>query len=291
MVFKSAPERRANRKGNWNEHPYYGIRYPRMNHAEIAECYKSIENGGNSPNEQWEKLVLSNLPLVFTIAGDYKWSGLEFEDVVQSGVAGLMEGLKRYNRRLKNPRTGMPFEISSYVTFYIEGYMQKAVSQGGISSRIANFSGNHRNSALIFKAEKELRHEFCRNPSEKEVAERAGLPLQSVRNCRFMSAQLQRLNEDLHEANVQLPSKKPVPVGENVEMRDLCEFSFNCLEKIEQNVIKMRYGFDGRGGMTQENVAAEIGKTRSRVGQIEQRAIEKIRNHLQLGPGGAAADI
>lgn len=49
----------------------------------------------------------------------------------------------------------------------------------------------------------------------------------------------------------------------------------------EQKVLELRYGFDGSGGRTLEEVEQMLGITRERVRQIETKAFEKIRPKIK----------
>jgi DNA-directed RNA polymerase sigma subunit (sigma70/sigma32) len=47
-------------------------------------------------------------------------------------------------------------------------------------------------------------------------------------------------------------------------------------------MIRRPYTVEADGTMTQAQVAAELGLSRARVGQIEAAALEKLRRHLEL---------
>ena len=64
---------------------------------------------------------------------------------------------------------------------------------------------------------------------------------------------------------------------EKVLLREELENSLNKLSKVQQRVIKGRY-FDGK---TLDEIAAEFGLDRSRIAQIENKAIRNLR-HPQL---------
>ena len=53
------------------------------------------------------------------------------------------------------------------------------------------------------------------------------------------------------------------------------------LEGREAQVIRLRYGLDGRPPMPQREVAAIIGISRSYVSRIEKKALERLRKHLE----------
>lgn len=54
------------------------------------------------------------------------------------------------------------------------------------------------------------------------------------------------------------------------------------LTKREAEIIKLRYGLDGKTPCPQREVAELIGISRSYVSRIEKKALEKLRGHLTL---------
>lgn len=56
-----------------------------------------------------------------------------------------------------------------------------------------------------------------------------------------------------------------------------------CLNEREAEIIRMRYGLDGAEPLTQREIAAKYGISRSYVSRIEKKAIEKLRACLE-GP-------
>lgn len=66
-----------------------------------------------------------------------------------------------------------------------------------------------------------------------------------------------------------------------------CVFG-QCLEEREQQVLRLRYGLGGFPPLTQREVAAKLGISRSYVSRIEKHAIEKLRERLtDFGENGS----
>ena len=64
------------------------------------------------------------------------------------------------------------------------------------------------------------------------------------------------------------------------ERMTFLEDSFEVLEEREKEVLRMRFGFNGQGGMTLKEVGKIIKVTRERVRQIEYRALKKLREAI-----------
>lgn len=69
-----------------------------------------------------------------------------------------------------------------------------------------------------------------------------------------------------------------------VERRERAEATRDAVRRVlsgrEREIIVLRYGLSGRAPMTQREVAARLGISRSYVSRIEKGAIEKIREQL-----------
>ena len=63
-----------------------------------------------------------------------------------------------------------------------------------------------------------------------------------------------------------------------VQVRRAVEEELECREK---QVIRLRYGLDGRPPQRQREVAKLLGISRSYVSRIEKRALEKLRGALE----------
>lgn len=79
--------------------------------------------------------------------------------------------------------------------------------------------------------------------------------------------------------------------GENVDVVERLETDRNTrklyillseiLSQREREILKMRYGLGGRREMTQREIAAKLGISRSYVSRIEKNAVEKLREQFQ----------
>ena len=80
-------------------------------------------------------------------------------------------------------------------------------------------------------------------------------------------------------------------LAERIGSLELCRDLRACLESAldarEAQIIRLRYGLDGRKPLTQLETAGRCGISRSYVSRIEKRALEKLRAALETD-GGAA---
>ncbi len=72
---------------------------------------------------------------------------------------------------------------------------------------------------------------------------------------------------------------------EELDLREACarvrRCVDSCLNKREAHIIRLRYGLDDRQPLTQREIAALCGISRSYVSRIEKRALEKLREEYE----------
>ena len=77
---------------------------------------------------------------------------------------------------------------------------------------------------------------------------------------------------------------EPDDMAERVSLKEPCirlrECVSTALEPREAEVIRLRYGLDGREALTQRDTAARLGISRSYVSRIEKRALERLREAM-----------
>ncbi len=62
--------------------------------------------------------------------------------------------------------------------------------------------------------------------------------------------------------------------------RELLKSSLNKLSSREQVIMKMRFGLDGGEGMTQKDVADELGISQSYISRLEKKIISKLKKDI-----------
>jgi RNA polymerase primary sigma factor len=72
---------------------------------------------------------------------------------------------------------------------------------------------------------------------------------------------------------------RPDQFVERETVKKNLEFILDMLDEREAKIIKMRYGIDGPK-YTLEQVGEEFQVTRERVRQIEQKVLQKLKEHI-----------
>lgn len=99
-----------------------------MSNEELVQLYQ------NGDNKALEKLIQANTGIIKKIAIKYNGINreLEFDDLFQNGVLGLIEATKKYKFDIEKKA-----KFITYAVFYIDRYIHRSVN-GGSSKDIGN---------------------------------------------------------------------------------------------------------------------------------------------------------
>ena len=247
---------------------------PLVNTQEEVELAASIRHGCE---EAKFKLIISNLRLVVKIAHDFKSLGLPLQDLISEGNIGLMRAVEKFD-----PQKGAKF--SSYAAWWIKQAMRRALLEKSKPIRIPVTSAGKINKIKSIRTR--LTHKLGRDPTDKEIAYQSELSVRVV--SRLKQADLKTVslqdpitqNKDgwlkdiLSDERAESPSK----LADDNEFLDRLNGLLNMLDKRERMILLMRYGLDGKPPRTLEEVSITIGRTRERVRQIQNKALQKMRN-------------
>ena len=90
------------------------LKRPLLSSAEEVSLAKRIERGDMNAKE---RMIESNLRLVFAIATRYRGRGVPFADLVQEGTMGLVRAVERFDHRRE-------LKFSTYAVWWIRRSMQ-----------------------------------------------------------------------------------------------------------------------------------------------------------------------
>lgn len=226
------------------------------------------------------KLIESNLRLVISIAKRFFGSRLSFSDLIQEGNVGLIKAIEKFD-------PDKEFKFSTYATWWIKQSITKAIADMGKHVRIPVHLIDEINS--YNKAYQELFQKNGKEPTSKEIAAKLGFPIKKVKkleevifgNVSLDSEVGDEGRDTLADLIEDSSTLRPDQFAEKNTLQKNLEMILGMLDDREAKIIKMRYGIDGPR-YTLEQVGEEFDVTRERVRQIEQKVLQKLKEHTGL---------
>jgi RNA polymerase sigma factor (sigma-70 family) len=227
--------------------------------------------------EAHRQFVNSNLRLVVSIAKKYQSSGLPLLDIVQEGNLGLIHAVDKFDWR-------KGFKFSTYATWWIRQAIQRGIANSARVIRLPVHAGDMLTALLKLRAS--LEGSLGRTPTLAELAGEAELPLEKVVEVLRYAVDTVSLDEPVRDDG-------DAELGDFVEDRNaVAPFDhaatsllpgevakvLSVLDERERTILTLRFGLDGGGERTLEEVAEHFGLTRERIRQIEARAMSKLRH-------------
>jgi len=238
---------------------------------------RQIRRAIRKGEEAHRQFVNSNLRLVVSIAKKYQSSGLPLLDIVQEGNLGLIHAVDKFDWR-------KGFKFSTYATWWIRQAIQRGIANSARVIRLPVNAGDMLTALLKLRAQ--LEGTLGRTPTLAELASEAELPLEKVVEVLRYAVDTVSLDEPVRDDG-------DAELGDFVEDRNaVAPFDhaatsllpgevakvLSVLDERERTILTLRFGLDGGGERTLEEVAEHFGLTRERIRQIEARAMSKLRH-------------
>ncbi|MEO0635995.1 MAG: RNA polymerase factor sigma-32 [Pseudomonadota bacterium] len=237
--------------------------------------------------EALHKITQAHMRLVISIAAKFRYFGLSMNDLIQEGHVGLLEAAARFE-----PEREVRF--STYATWWIRASIQDhilrnwSIVRGGTSSaQKALFFNLRRLRAKLSQGQEPLgSHDMY-----KEIAAAIGV---SEKDVAVMDSRLSGYDGSLNspvgdedgtaERQDFLVSDAPLPdaiVSESIDKERRSGWLQDALSVLNERELKIvserRLQEEGA---TLESLGNKLGISKERVRQIENRALEKLRDAL-----------
>ncbi|MDH5424949.1 MAG: RNA polymerase sigma factor FliA [Gammaproteobacteria bacterium] len=222
-------------------------------------------------HDERDKLVTEHVVLVKRIAhhiGNRLPSNIQIDDLIQSGMIGLLEAAKNYD-----PSQGASFE--TYASIRIRGAILDEVRGTDWTPRSVT-----RKVREVTQAVHEVENALGRDPTNFEVAEHMGISLDDYHTILkdSMTSRLFSLEQVEDENGVLGRSNLPEPHAklEHSNFKQALAKEIQKLPEKEQLMMSLYYNEE----LNLKEIGAVLNVSESRVSQIHGQALIRLRSRL-----------
>jgi len=222
-----------------------------------------------------EQLIEQYMSLVRSLARRYSYRGEQLEDLVQIGAIGLIKAIDRFDLE-------RGVELTTYATPNIIGEIKRHFRDKGWSVRVPR--GLQELNVQLSRLVEQLTVQYSRSPTIPELAKAAGveeeLVLEALESGRAYTSLSLSVggggggdDDDLDPLESLGTEEHQYEVSED---RAVLAPGFKALDERERKILQLRF-FDG---LTQSQIAQQVGISQMHVSRLIRRSLEKIRETI-----------
>lgn len=231
------------------------------------------------------RFIEANLRLVGSIAKQHSRSGRPLLDLIQEGNLGLIRAVEKFDHR-------KAFKFATYASWWIRQAIARVIADKGRTIRLPV----HVVESLtqVARARNDAVKRFGEEPSTDDLLA-TGLSGEQVRDVLGLSEQTVSLSLPIGDDTTVLgdfladeDAPSPHGLAERRAQIQALRRGIRSLTDMEREIEERRFGLNGNGSETLEQIGVSLGISRARVRQIEARALSKLRHpsgrHLSALP-------
>jgi RNA polymerase sigma-B factor len=221
-----------------------------------------------------EQLIEQYMSLVRSLARRYSYRGEQLEDLVQIGAIGLIKAIDRFDLE-------RGVELTTYATPNIIGEIKRHFRDKGWSVRVPR--GLQELNVQLSRLVEQLTVQLARSPTIPELAKAAGVEEEEVLEALESGRAYTSLSlsvgggggddDDLDPLESLGTEEHQYEVSED---RAVLAPGFKVLDERERKILQLRF-FEG---LTQSQIAQQVGISQMHVSRLIRRSLEKIRETI-----------
>ena len=222
-----------------------------------------------------EQLIEQYMSLVRSLARRYSYRGEQLEDLVQIGAIGLIKAIDRFD-------VNRGVELTTYATPNIIGEIKRHFRDRGWSVRVPR--GLQELNIQLSRLIEQLTVQNGRSPTIPELAKAASVTdeevLEALESGRAYSSLSLSAGSGGHDDDGELDPLESLGTEEHQyevsEDRAVLAPGFRVLDERERKILHLRF-FEG---LTQSQIAQQVGISQMHVSRLIRRSLEKIRDEI-----------
>ncbi len=222
-----------------------------------------------------EQLIEQYMSLVRSLARRYAYRGEQLEDLVQIGAIGLIKAIDRFD-------LNRGVELTTYATPNIIGEIKRHFRDKGWSVRVPR--GLQELNVQLSRLVESLTVQLGRSPTIPELAKAAGVEeeevLEALESGRAYSSLSLSAGGGGNDEDGDLDPLESIGSEEHEylvsEDRAVLEPGLRVLDDRERRILHLRF-FEG---LTQSQIAQQVGISQMHVSRLIRRSLEKIRDEI-----------
>ena len=260
---------------------------------DLAVIYKPLKDEGDMPDklithvkearEAKNKMINSNLKLVFSRAKRFIGKGLSLEELIQEGNIGLIKAVEKFN-------PDRSYKFSTFAVWWIEQACSRAIADKAKLIRIPVHMIESINKSR--KQYAQMAKDLGRNPTKQEFLDESGMESEKFSKIQEIMVKPVYLSDPITEEGDTLESviadtkiDSPFKILEKKELNQHVRRLLSKLSPVDEKVIRMRFGIGEKREHTLEELTETFGVTKQALSQREINAIGRMIKIIKVKGG------
>lgn len=243
---------------------------------EEKELIKRIQNGDK---EAFDKLVVSNLRFVVTVAKQYQNRGICLSDLICEGNCGLIKAAREFN-----PNNNVRF--ITYAVWWIKNYIVYAIyaKTGHVYIPVGQTVKLFQYNRCVL----ELTNKLGKDPTNSEIATKMGISESEVKQIAILKQQYVSLDKNYGTDDQPITLENLIPakfksdsISSNTENIDSFNEIINCIpDNRSADIVRTMFGI-GTQTLTLEELSSRFNISSERVRQLKEYGINWLKKYKQ----------